>query len=114
MSGHRVYHELLMWNWELEEIKRQSLIMQFTTALCERLGQSQLLVCPILNETVLTLYFVYYVSWHCTVSFDDCLFGGSILSKGGELLFLLHYPIRDVGLEDITRQSLIMQFTTAL
>ena len=48
------------------------------------------LVCPILNEAVLTLYFVYYVSWHCTVLVDDCLFGGSILSEVGELLFLLH------------------------
>ncbi len=45
-------------------------------------------------RAVLTLFFVYYVSWHCTVSVDDCLFGGSILSGGGELLFLLHYPIR--------------------
>ena len=50
-------------------------------------------VFPILNEAVLTLYFVYYVPWRFTVSVDDCLFGGSILSEVGELLFQLHYPI---------------------
>ena len=25
----------------------------------------------------------YHVSWHCTVSIDDCLSGGSILSEVG-------------------------------
>ena len=28
---------------------------------------------------------------------DDCLFGGSILSGGGELLFPLHYPLSPAG-----------------
>jgi hypothetical protein len=45
-----------------------------------------------LNEAVLTLYFVYYVSWHCTVSVDDCLLGGSILSEiGVSQSFILHH-----------------------
>ena len=45
-------------------------------------------------RAVLTLYFVYCVSWHCTVSIDDCLFGGSILSEVGTANEILPLQIK--------------------
>ena len=98
-----------------QEERRQSRVVQATTALPECLWLACLLLSPTLNEAVLTLYFVYYVSWHCTVSVDDCLLGGSILSEVGvSQSFILHHQTVWALQNKKMRQSQVVQSTAAL